>query len=143
MKRILVGIDDSPRTPEVLATARLLAEKLDGKLILVHAIGLPPGVPPEYYTFPPDRLPELLERDARKVLEKWAAQVPPERVESLRARVGTAWNLLCSIAHDEKVDLIIIGSHGYGGIDRVLGTTASRVVNHADCSVMVVRPARP
>jgi nucleotide-binding universal stress UspA family protein len=36
--------------------------------------------------------------------------------------------------------LIVIGSHGYGGLDRVLGTTAARVVNHALCSVLVVRP---
>jgi nucleotide-binding universal stress UspA family protein len=38
-------------------------------------------------------------------------------------------------------DLIVIGSHGYGGLDRVLGTTAARVVNHADRSVLVVRNA--
>ena len=39
----------------------------------------------------------------------------------------------------ENVDLIVIGSHGYGGIDRVIGTTAAKVVNHADRSVLVVR----
>ena len=33
----------------------------------------------------------------------------------------------------------MIGSHGYGGLDRILGTTAARVVNHALCSVFVVR----
>jgi len=31
------------------------------------------------------------------------------------------------------------GSHGYGGLDRVLDTTAARVVNHALCSVFVAR----
>ena len=35
--------------------------------------------------------------------------------------------------------LIVIGSHGYGGIDHLLGTTAARVVNHADRPVLVVR----
>ena len=35
--------------------------------------------------------------------------------------------------------MIVIGSHGYGGLDRILGTTAARVVNHALCSVFVVR----
>jgi nucleotide-binding universal stress UspA family protein len=35
--------------------------------------------------------------------------------------------------------LIVIGSHGFSGIDRLLGTTAGRVVNHADRSVIVVR----
>ena len=36
-------------------------------------------------------------------------------------------------------DLIVVGSHGYSGIDHLLGTTAARVVNHADRSVLVVR----
>jgi nucleotide-binding universal stress UspA family protein len=42
----------------------------------------------------------------------------------------------------ERLDaaLVIIGSHGYGGLDRVIGTTAARVVNHADRTVVVVRP---
>jgi nucleotide-binding universal stress UspA family protein len=35
--------------------------------------------------------------------------------------------------------LILIGSHGYSGLDHLLGTTAARVVNHADRSVLVVR----
>jgi len=68
--------------------------------------------------------------------------LPRELVGVLRPRVGTAWNTLCSVARDEQAELIVIGSHGYGGIDRLLGTTAARVVNHADCSVLVVRPAR-
>lgn len=37
------------------------------------------------------------------------------------------------------VDLIVVGSHGYHGWDRVLGTTASRVANLADRDVLVVR----
>jgi nucleotide-binding universal stress UspA family protein len=43
------------------------------------------------------------------------------------------------IATEEDVDLIVIGSHGYHDADRVLGTTAAKVVNHADHSVLVVR----
>jgi len=35
----------------------------------------------------------------------------------------------------------VIGSHGYGGLDRLLGTTAARVVNHADRNVLIVRNA--
>jgi universal stress protein F len=37
---------------------------------------------------------------------------------------------------------VVIGSHGYGGLDRVLGTTAAKIVNHASCSVLVVREAQ-
>ena len=36
------------------------------------------------------------------------------------------------------VDLIVMGSHRYHGVERVLGTVASRIVNHADRNVLVV-----
>ena len=38
-----------------------------------------------------------------------------------------------------NVDLIVVGNHRYHGVERVLGTVASRVVNHADRNVLVVR----
>jgi nucleotide-binding universal stress UspA family protein len=43
------------------------------------------------------------------------------------------------MARSVEADLIVIGSHGYAGFDRLLGTTAAKVVNHAHCSVLVVR----
>jgi nucleotide-binding universal stress UspA family protein len=36
---------------------------------------------------------------------------------------------------------VVLGSHGYSGFDRILGTTAAKVVNHCDRSVLVVRPS--
>ena len=48
---------------------------------------------------------------------------------------------MCDVAKEEACDLIVIGSHGYAGIDRLLGTTAAKIVNHAATSVLVVRSA--
>jgi nucleotide-binding universal stress UspA family protein len=138
--KIVVGIDGSPRSAGVLAAAREVAERSRARLVLVHAVSLPAGVPPEYYVYPPEKMPEVLERDARKLLEGYARELPKELEYVLRPSVGTAWNTLCGVAKDEQAELIVIGSHGYGGMDRLLGTTAARVVNHAACSVMVVRP---
>jgi len=53
--------------------------------------------------------------------------------------MGTAWDAICRVAQEEAVDLIVIGSHGYGALDRFIGTTAAKVVNHADRSVLIVR----
>ena len=44
-----------------------------------------------------------------------------------------------SRAPARAADLIVIGAHGYGRLDRLLGTTASKVVNHADRDILVVR----
>lgn len=43
-------------------------------------------------------------------------------------------------AHRRKADLIVIPSHGYHGVKRlVLGSVAERVIRHADCRVLVLR----
>jgi nucleotide-binding universal stress UspA family protein len=60
-------------------------------------------------------------------------------LQEIRVEVGTPWQAICTVAKGMNAELIVIGSHGYGAVDRLLGTTAAKVVNHADCSVLVVR----
>lgn len=139
MDRILVGLDASPRAKDVLATAVNLAKRAGGKLFLFRAVGIPVGLPPDAYALSPDSLEELLEREAKQYLETVAADVPPGMIESVRVHAGTPWRSICAAAHEVHADLIVIGSHGYQGLDRLLGTTAAKVVNHAECSVLVVR----
>ena len=143
IRRILVGLDGSPREALVLATAQDLAVRFDAHLLLLRAVGLPPEIPPEAWQNPALTVKEFLESQARDALAKCAATL----CEALRSRhaievvVATPWQAVCFSAQAHEVDLIVIGSHGYSGLDRVLGTTAARVVNHALCSVIVVRPA--
>lgn len=46
---------------------------------------------------------------------------------------------ICALAEQEKVDLIIVGSHGRHGLALLLGSTASGVLHHAPCDVLAVR----
>ena len=140
MKTILVALDDSPRAPEVLAAATELGVRTGAHLLLLRAVGLPSGLPPEALAVSPDRLPALLEREGLRSLEALAQKVPGEILDGLQVQMGTAWQAICRVAQEADVDLVVIGSHGYGGLDRLLGTTAGRVVHHADQSVLVVRP---
>lgn len=140
MQRILVALDTSPRAPQVLAAAAKLAETSNAKLVLLRAVGIPPDVPRELLLNVSDAsLEEFLITNARRQLHELARAVPPERIEHVEAVFGTAWDAICSTARDRSADLIVIGSHGYGRLDRVLGTTAAKVVNHADRNVLVVR----
>lgn len=139
MNRILVGLDASPRAKDVLDTAVNLATKTGGRLVLFRAVGIPLGLPPEAYAMSPDSLENMLEQEARRYLEGLAAEVPAGVVESVHVHAGTPWRSICATAQEFGVDLIVIGSHGYQGLDRLVGTTASKVVNHAECSVLVVR----
>jgi len=139
MKRILVALDGSSRAQTVLAAAARMAELANAKLVLFRAIGVPSDMPREILNLMDRRLEDVLVGSAHAELERLAATLPKERVERIATPFATAWDGICRIARELDVDLIVIGSHGYGGMDRVLGTTAAKVVNHADRNVLVVR----
>ena len=139
MKTILVGLDGSPRAPGVLDFAISFARITDAKLVLFRAFSIPPDM---NLAWPVSDAPleAALRQQAQADVDEHARRIPPELLGGVRVSVGTAWQAICSAARDEHADLIVIGSHGYSGLDRLLGTTAGKVVNHADRSVLVVRP---
>lgn len=141
MKKMLVGVDGSEKERGVLDAAIALGQKTGMKLVLVRSVGVPQGLPPEAYAMSPQELPALLELRASEDLKALEATVPPEIRGGTRVQMGTPWQTIERVAREEDVDLIVIGSHGYHAIDRVLGTTAAKVVNHADRAVLVVRAA--
>lgn len=141
MKKILVGVDGSPGQKAVLAAATELARRTRAKLVLFRAVSLPTELPPEAYMMHPDEVSKLLETRAQSTLEDAARDVPPELLDRLHVGVGTPWQAICRAATEDDVDMIVVGSHGYNTLDKVLGTTAAKIVNHADRAVLVVRAA--
>ena len=139
MKRILVALDGSPRAPKVLDAAARLAELAGGKLVLYRAITVSPDLPRAVLVETNRRLEDILVANAREDLAHSAAHLRPEFVEKTVTAFAIPWDGICRAAHECDADLIVIGSHGYSGIDRILGTTAGKVVNHADRNVLVVR----
>jgi nucleotide-binding universal stress UspA family protein len=137
MKRILVGLDGSPHEKVVLAAAADLGLRLGATLLLYRAVPLPVELPANAFGITPGAFGDLLLEDAKKHLN--AIELPAALVDGRLVELGSPWRAICDAAKREKVDLIVIGSHGYHGLDRVLGTTAAKVVNHADRTVMVVR----
>lgn len=139
MHKMLVALDGSPREPGVLGAAIALARKTGAKLVLFRSVGVPEEVPPEAYAVAPEEVPKLLERKAAAHLAELEETVPAELRGGIRTLVGTPWQSIQRAAETENADLIVIGSHGYQPLDRVLGTTAAKVINHADRAVLVVR----
>ncbi|HEX9296443.1 MAG TPA: universal stress protein [Polyangiaceae bacterium] len=139
MKTYLVALDNSSRAPHVLAAASALAQETDARLILFRAVGLPNDLPREAYAMSPDGVIDVLIQRATSELSDQARAVPPAVPVETRVEVGTAWQAICEAGKQAAASLIVIGSHGYAGLDRLLGTTAAKVVNHADRSVFVVR----
>ena len=139
MKRILVALDSSNRAERVLGAAMRLAEMANAKLVIYRAIGIPPDMPHELFSMTDEPIEDYLLDHAHRELGRLVKHLPKERLEKVTTSLATAWDGICTAAKENDVDLIVIGSHGYGGLDRLLGTTASKVVNHADRNVLVVR----
>jgi len=139
MQKILVGVDGSAREHDVLAAAVALGRRTGAKVLLFRSLGVPSAMPLEALALTPQDLSLELERKAKRELEALLSKVPPGLRGGVLVATGTAWDTICRAAVDQGADLIVIGSHGYRALDRVLGTTAAKIVNHADRSVLVVR----
>jgi len=135
--KMLVGLDHSPRSPSVLRTSTPVARKLGGLIDQFRAVGIPAHVPEEAYHLTPDELTQWVQKRAEKELEEMGEGI--DVVDSVIVKLGTPWQGICAVARELAVGMVVIGSHGYEGIDRVLGTTAAKVVDHAPCAVLVVR----
>jgi nucleotide-binding universal stress UspA family protein len=140
MKRLLVALDGSPRARDVLMAAVAQAQSARAELVLLRVVGIPSDVPYTALAMTPAEVLGVLEQQARAEVTALARPlIPPDVAWDVRIETATAWQAICRTAQSIDADLIVIGSHGYGGLDRVLGTTAARVVNHADRSVLVAR----
>jgi nucleotide-binding universal stress UspA family protein len=76
-------------------------------------------------------------------LDAWMNQA---QAKGLKARValrtGVPYREIVDLVTDERADLVVIGTHGRGGIDRaLLGSVADRVVRLVPCPVLTVRAA--
>jgi universal stress protein A len=84
---------------------------------------------------------------------RWATDALTARVAAARAagvcarfslRVGTPPEEIVAAAAEEKARMIVVGTHGRSGLDRLLlGSVAERVIRRAPCPVVTVRPPEP
>lgn len=143
MKRILCAVDASPRAAKLVTAAIDLANRTGAKLILFRGVGLPPEIPYDLYMGGAASVTELLVAQAQSDLTTIAARIPPNILETTAVDIGVPWEAICRAATKFEAELIVVGSHGYSGLDHLLGTTAAKVVNHADRCVLVVRGDSP
>jgi nucleotide-binding universal stress UspA family protein len=138
MRSILVAVDGSRRAPAVYQTALAFAKQFDATLHVFRAIVVPQDFPPAAPTRREDELPHQMEGQATEELRAMLGSPPSRVLPPVLRFVSQAWRAILAIADELDVDLIVLGSHGYEGLDRILGTTAGKVVNHAKRNVLVV-----
>ena len=125
------------------AYAATLAERCGARLTLLHVV--PPLTSPRRRPVESSRLNATAVAGAKKELAQLAPR-PPGRSGRVGVRVvvGSAAGEIVRQAEKLKVDLMVIATHGRGGIGRILlGSTAEEIVRHAPCPVLVVRRAKP
>jgi nucleotide-binding universal stress UspA family protein len=138
LRRILVPIDFSTNARKALRYAIPLAAQFKAKIILLHIVE-PVVYPTEMAIVVTDEKTTL--GIARKHLNKMARKFVPEKLRGkILVRGGQPYFEIAEIAHEVKADLLVLTTHGYTGIKRVLlGGTAERVIRHAPCPVLTVR----
>jgi nucleotide-binding universal stress UspA family protein len=126
----------------VFMTAVQMAKAFDATIYLLRVLTIDPVFPPAAH-MSPDGLESKLVAEAQDELKRWMASVAGVTFGPPMVVLGDPWRQILDVANDVDVDLIVLGSHRYHGAERILGTVASKVVNHADRDVLVVhrRPA--
>jgi nucleotide-binding universal stress UspA family protein len=144
MRRILAALDSSPRTTFVFDAALDLAKQYRVPMVLFRAVDVPPEFPPAAATHVTDALRPKLVADATHELGQLAARAKSAGVEASVDVVVSSepWRAIIDAAGACDVDAIVVGSHGYHAIDRLLGTNAARVADRAPCLVVVVHEPR-
>ncbi len=140
LKKILCPIDHSDCSKEALKYAVSFAMKDEAKLYLLHVIDI--------RTFD-ESLDTMVEKEIDdetiKQLETTLFECVPEeirndmQVEALVVR-GIPFAEIISIAKKNKVDMIVMGTHGRTGLAHIMiGSVSEKVVRKAHCPVLTVR----
>jgi len=137
-RSMLIALDDSPRAAHVFEAGAALARLTGAQVVLVRVLTEPADIPPAAHTAS-DHLHDDVERAVRAEFQRLMDTAPDVSFASPLVVDGDPWRRILDIAAQRNVDLIVVGNHRHHGIERVLGTVASRVVNHADRNVLVVR----
>lgn len=140
-KNILVALECSKESEAVLERAKQLAD-LQGSatlhllhvvidIIAVDWVGMPGQVPPP---IDQSELTDSAAQYLKPMIEK--VGLDPS---TLTMRYGFAAQEILDQAKDINADLIIAGSHARHGLERLLGSTAHRILNLSECDVLLVR----
>ncbi len=152
--KILVALDDSESSHQALLQALKLIN-LQAAIIVLLSVEEPVMMPVTSDISSPD----VFKAD---VTSNWGEQAAAIKLQEQKIRSAIQWaehlceqagvryvtrtefgepkHVICEVAQQENPDLMVIGSHGYGLVERVLiGSVSEYVVHHAQCPVLVVR----
>jgi nucleotide-binding universal stress UspA family protein len=140
---ILVPLDGSDLSQAALGPACELADTLGGTLLLGSVVTFPNYASyAEGYVFIDPAATESLVAEMRRYLEEVAARLRTEtRAVDVCATYGTPYFGITTMAKDHRVGLIVMATHGRGGVTRaLLGSVATATIRQTDVPIVLVRP---
>ena len=141
IKGILAATDFSMQATLALKIAAHLAKQLRARFYVLHTI-MPQVYAPGARMMPPV-LHEVDTRQAQEQLRKYTVKIPEVRTTKHEDLVlnGPPTLTMQYLVEDKGIDLIVVGSHGRGGLGKlVLGSEAEAAIRHLHCPVLVVGP---
>ncbi len=145
-KTLLVPHDFSSSANHAAAIARDESKLHGARLLLLHVIDLPTSIKPDTVIVPdatgaPVNVKDYAIASAEAHLQDIVARLAKDGVTATPfIRVGNPVDEINSFVDEEKVSLIVMGTHGRTGLQHLLvGSVAERVVRTATCPVLTVR----
>ena len=143
IKKILVPVDFSENSAKLLQSALFFADTFGAKLSIVFVM----QSFDDYSGFfvphmPISQLEEEMTQSAEKKMKSFIAEnIQGDVAHGAKVLNGDIAEEIIKFAADEAVDLIIMGTHGYKGLEKVLfGSVADKIVKTAPCPVLTINP---
>jgi len=152
LKKILAPTDLSELSKAGVRYALEMAASEGSEVIIYHVIGHEEAAPSFYSTTDEDNSPFIDYRPVTEILEERKGVLttfvrenfgPALRNVTIRAEVevGRPYKRIVEKADEEKVDMIVMSTHGRTGLlHMLLGSVTEKVVRLARCPVLSVRP---
>ena len=138
-KRILIAVDDSPIAARAANVGFDLTRAVQGDVALITVVDPSANSLPESGIPAADQI-AFAEEDAKRLLTEIGARSDMQPRPLAFTAVGKPADKIVDAARDWPADLIVLGSHGRGGVRRlVLGSVAEAVMRHAPCPLFIVR----
>ena len=145
IKKILLPIDFSGASIKILQYAVFLAEKYNAKIFIIYVMEYPYTISGVPHFRKDDEYEEHMISSAKKKMASFLEDNRGQIPISLKSSVlfGHAAERIISYAEMESFDLIIIGTHGHKGLEKMLlGSVAEKVIKLAPCPVLTINTYR-
>jgi universal stress protein A len=137
-KKILVLLDLTDSSEQIVAAARAIAAHSNAAMAMLHVVEFVPAEPMGETLMPTVQIEEDLEQRAKIKLDELSAHLGLARVTT-RVEAGNKKTEILRVAKEEAADLIVLGSRVRHGLGILVNFTEDTVLHAAHCDVLAVR----